>query len=931
MTIFLILLLPFLAILPAWAIGAHNRLASTVVAALATAASLGLLLSHAPQVFDGNIFVHTWPWLESLGLNASFRLDGLGLLFGILILGIGLLVVLYASYYLSEDDPIGPFHAMLLTFMGAMLGVVLSENLLLMVMFWELTSISSFLLIAYWKHLPEARQGARLALTITGGGGLALLAGILLLSHITGSYELSTILASNAAITGHALYVPALVLILLGAFTKSAQFPFHFWLPNAMTAPTPVSAYLHSATMVKAGVFLLARLHPALSGTSEWFTLVTTAGLITMVFAAYVALFKDDLKGLLAYSTISHLGLITALFGFSTKMATVAAVFHIINHAAFKAGLFMTAGIVDHEAGTRDLKRLGGLRHLMPITFALGTVAALAMAGLPPFNGFLSKEMFFDEAFKLSADPRMTMMAYAPAILVTVGGLFSIAYSLRFIFGTFTGPKRDDYPGKPHDPPVGMWLPVALLAAICVAIGIVPNLVAGPLLAAASTAVLGGNLPEYSVSIWHGLTPALGMTAVAIVLGIAAFRAQAKLATLPGLNLNGKALTEAAIDRVMKLANQATGLIDNGSLQRYLGFSIGFAALAGFWGYFELGWSDGTKAPTPAPLLALLPWGMLVASTIYTVYFQRTRLVALVFMSVVGLIVSLTFIFFSAPDLGLTQLSVEVVTILLLLLALYVLPQSVEPLSTPARRFRDGAIATVAALGVGSLSWAVMTRPLNSISSYYLDQSLPMGGGTNVVNVILVDFRGFDTMGEVSVLVIAAVGVLVMLRGRRPAHPGQNLVLDEERFPVMLTTITRPLMPLMALIAIYIFLRGHNLPGGGFIAGLVASVALLMQYLASGLNWSNARMKIDFVRLGAVGVIIAVGTGLLAFVMEGTFLTHKMWHPVIPGIGEIHIGTAALFDLGVFFAVIGALLVMLRRLSEYQRATFINETPGDDT
>ena len=324
MTMLLIVLLPFLAVAPAWGIGKKSRLLSTLVAAAASAGALVTLATFAPDVMAGEVLTHSWPWIERIGLELAFRLDGLAMLFGGLILGIGTLVIVYGYFYLHDDDPIGSFYATLMTFMGAMMGVVMSENVLLLVMFWELTSISSFLLIGYWKHLPAARQGARMALSITGGGGLALLGGVILLGHIVGSYDLTTILASNAAILDHDLYPVALVLILLGAFTKSAQLPFHFWLPNAMSAPTPVSAYLHSATMVKAGVFLLARMHPALSGSAAWFVLVTGVGLVTFCVAAYIALFERDLKGLLAYSTISHLGLITACFGFSTKLATMA-------------------------------------------------------------------------------------------------------------------------------------------------------------------------------------------------------------------------------------------------------------------------------------------------------------------------------------------------------------------------------------------------------------------------------------------------------------------------------------------------------------------------------------------------------------------------------------------------------------------------------
>ena len=398
MSIALVCLLPFLAAaLPPLAIR-HGRTACALTAGAASLAALALLLSLAPAVWSGEPVRASIPWIPGLGLNFSFFVDGLGLFFAGLILVIGLLIIVYARFYLAAEDPMGRFYAYLLLFQGAMLGIVLSDNILLLAIFWELTSLSSFLLIGFWRHSPDARRGARMALIITGGGGLALIAGLLLLGSIAGTYEIHEIVTRGDIIRNSPLYLPALLLILTGAFAKSAQFPFHFWLPHAMAAPTPVSAYLHSATMVKAGVFLLARLWPALSGTDAWFLIVTGVGLTTMLVGAWIALFKDDLKAILAYSTVSHLGLMTMLLGFGTRTAATMAVFHILNHATFKAALFMSAGIVDHETGTRDVKRLGGLLKLMPISSALALVAAASMAGVPLLNGFLSKEMMLEAA-----------------------------------------------------------------------------------------------------------------------------------------------------------------------------------------------------------------------------------------------------------------------------------------------------------------------------------------------------------------------------------------------------------------------------------------------------------------------------------------------------------------------------------------------------
>src|SRR4051794_19745794 len=428
MDVALIVLLPFLgACVPPLTARSGRNVCAGATAAV-TLAALLLLLARAPAVFSGQVIAWGVPWVPQIGLSFSFFIDGLGLFFAALILGIGLLIILYARFYLSRGDPIGKFYAYLLLFQGAMVGIVLSDNLLLLTVFWELTSLSSFLLIGYWRHLPQGRQGARMALFVTGGGGLALLGGMLILGHIAGSYQLGEVLARGDVVRASALYIPALLLILTGAFTKSAQFPFHFWLPHAMAAPTPVSAYLHSATMVKAGVFLLARLWPVLAGTQAWFLIVAPVGLATMLIAAWIALFKDDLKAILAYSTVSQLGLMTMLLGFGTAAAAVAAVFHILNHATFKAALFMSAGAIDHETGTRNINGLGGLATLMPVVATLSFVAAAAMAGIPLSSGFLSKEMMLEEA----SHTIYAGVGWLFPVLATLAALFSAAYSLRF-------------------------------------------------------------------------------------------------------------------------------------------------------------------------------------------------------------------------------------------------------------------------------------------------------------------------------------------------------------------------------------------------------------------------------------------------------------------------------------------------------------------
>jgi multicomponent K+:H+ antiporter subunit A len=705
--LFLLALLPLLgALAPALAIR-FGRNACALAAGAVTLSALIVLGSLVPGVIRGDVASATVPWIPALGLNASLFLDPLGLMFAGMILGIGLLIIIYARFYLAAADPMGRFFTYLLLFQGAMLGIVLSDNVLLLLIFWELTSLSSFLLIGFWRHSPEARQGARMALFVTGGGGLALIGGLLILGHIAGSYELTVILQQKEVIQASPLYLPALLLILGGCFTKSAQFPFHFWLPHAMAAPTPVSAYLHSATMVKAGVFMLARLWPVLAGTDAWFLIVATTGLVTMVFAACVALFKDDLKGLLAYSTISHLGFLTMLFGIGTPMAALVGVFHIINHATFKAALFMNAGIVDHEAGTRDIKRLGGLFGLMPIAGTLAVVAGLSMAGVPPLNGFISKEMMLYEA----ADTVWLGQAWVFPVLATLGATLSVAYSLRYIVHVYFGKRRDAYPKTPHDPGIGLWGPPAVLVALVVAIGLAPALVAGPLVNQVAAAVTNGAVEPEHLALWHGVTPALFMSAIALALGAALLAGHRRLdrlwraARLP----EAKAMFDAGVLGAVKLARKGTDLLQNGSLQRGMVALIGTAVVVGFAGFFSAGYVAGDRPGVEASPAAVVGWIALIAATAMVVLTHKARYISLIYIGIVGLIISLAFVHLSAPDLALTQISVEVVTILLMLLALNLLPKQTPVESRPWRKIRDGGVAVAAGLGVGGAAWAIMT------------------------------------------------------------------------------------------------------------------------------------------------------------------------------------------------------------------------------
>lgn len=919
MTLPIIILLPFLAG-AAGALLAQRRgfTAAAWAAAAPVAASLALLVREAPEILAGGQFIASRPWLPQLGLNLSFRLDGLSLLFGLLILGIGLLVILYARYYLSPEDRIGRLYALLMLFMTAMLGIVFSENALLLLMFWELTSLSSFLLIGFWTDSPLARQGARMAFAVTGGGGLALLGGLLLVGDIAGSFEFSAWFAAREAIRNHPRFNVALGLILLGAFTKSAQFPFHFWLPAAMAAPTPVSAYLHSATMVKAGVFLLARLYPLLGGNLVFEYVTTTVGLTTMVFGAYVAMFRHDLKGLLAYSTISHLGLIMFLLGLDTPMSSLAAVFHVGNHATFKASLFMAAGIVDHECGTRDMRRLGGLWRQMPQTAALAIVAASAMAGVPLFNGFLSKEMFFAEALDLHGIPLLENIA---PVAVTLGSMFSVAYAVRFIHDVFFD-EPHDLPHRPHKPPRYMRVPAEVLAVVCLAVGVFPGQTVAPLVDVAARAVVEDALPPYRIALWHGFSLPLLMSFVALAGGSVIYwllRRRYDVHLHVPVRYTGRLLFQQAYDGGIALAGRVTNRLQNGSLQRYLAFTVAAFVGLGAWPFIQHGFQTGGVTPMPPAPLGLVVWGAAMIGALGVVWSHHTRIVAVILAGVVGLVASITFAYFSAPDLSLTQLAVEVVTTVLLLMALARLPQATPRESTGRRMARDAVLAIAAGAGVMGLSWAVLMREQESIAWYFLENSVPRAGGHNVVNVLLVDFRGFDTFGEIMVLGMAAIGAWLVLAGMRvesPAVPPQP-----EANGIMFAVAARLLLPFALLVALYMFLRGHNLPGGGFIAGLIVSLAFFMQYMGEGIDSILTRVRIDFMALVGVGVCLAGLTGLAGMMAGRPFLTSATGHVHVPLIGDIPLATAMVFDLGVFMAVVGTALLALTTLAQARRRT----------
>ncbi|HZV56726.1 MAG TPA: monovalent cation/H+ antiporter subunit A [Sphingobium sp.] len=934
--------LPFLGSLLAALLPSRARDAAGLVAGGVALVGTILLISLYPSVANGLVLRGEIQWLPSLGLNLIVRLDGLSWIFAFLVLAIGFLVVVYARYYMATEDPVPRFFSFLLAFMGAMLGLVLSGNIVQIAFFWELTSLFSFLLIGYWHHNETARSAARMALIVTAAGGLCLLIGLLLLGKMAGSYDLDAVLAATDRIHASPLYAPALFLILIGACTKSAQFPFHFWLPHAMAAPTPVSAYLHSATMVKAGIFVLIRLSPAIAGTDLWHFSVTSVGLVTLIAGAWAAIFQQDLKGMLAYSTISHLGLIVLLLGLGSPLATVAAIFHTVNHATFKASLFMAVGIIDHETGTRDLRRLSGLYRFMPITATLAMVAAAAMAGVPLLNGFLSKEMFLAEALGDYSD---TALDQAMPYLATLGLAFSVLYSVRFIHQSFFGPPPTDLPHQPKEAPPWMRLPIEVLVLACLLVGIFPAATIGPFLASAVRSVLGDATPAYSLAIWHGFTTPLLLSFAAFFLGAAGYmllrdRLNAVPVTPVIGRLKGRRMFETVLSIVITGARRLEGVLGTQRLQPQLRVMVVIVCLAGLLPFLRYGYMPGKEIGTVLDPGFGVIWIVAGACALGAAWQAKYhRLAALILMAGAGLVSCISFVWLSAPDLALTQLLVESVTTVLLLLGLRWLPKRIEeiwpeertPWKVRLRRATDLSIALAAGLGMTLLAYAVMTRPLpETISRFFVEHAYPDAGGRNVVNVILVDFRAFDTLGEITVLAIVALTVFSLLRRFRPAQesvlsPEQQRFQDafdearEDRkvgdtladYLFVPRVIMEWVFPVIIVLALYLLIRGHDLPGGGFAAGVTMSIALTLQYMASGTRSVEARLRVQPVHWMGLGLVIAIATGLGALLFGYPFLSSWFRYLDLPVFGKVPLATALLFDLGVFLLVVGATAVIL--------------------
>ncbi len=718
--------------------------------------------SNTNLIASGGRLVTTFDWAPSLGVRLTFYLDGLSLLFALLICGIGALICIYAGGYLAGHKDLGRFYLYLLLFMGAMLGLVLAGNLLALFVFWELTSISSYLLIGFEHEEREARGAALQALLVTGGGGLALLAGLVLLGQVGGSYEMLDLVGRGDAVRSSALYFPILLLVLAGAFTKSAQFPFHFWLPGAMQAPTPVSAYLHSATMVKAGVYLLARFSPVLGGTDEWAGIVTTVGAVTMLVGGVLALYQTNLKLLLAYSTVSALGTLVLLLGLGTDYAIKGAMVFLFAHALYKGALFMIAGAVDHETGTKNVEQLGGLRRLMPITASVAVLAAVSLAGFGPVLSFIGKEMLLEAVLQAEQFRALlvTVAVLAGALFVTVACVVGV----RPFFG-----ELKETPKLAHEAPAAMWLGPAALAAAGIIIGLLPGIVASTIVAPSAASVLGRAEPV-ELTLWHGFNPALALSVVSVVVGLLLYRGWTRLRQATSWTERAFAVGPArwydlllrALDRT---AGALTAILQSGYLRIYLLIII--VTTIALVGHTLLNFIEFPTAFFQMDVRFYeVCLAVLILSAAIAAVRSRSRLGAVASLGVVGFGVALVFILFGAPDLALTQFLIETLTVILLVFVLYHLPGFATITKKPAR-LRDMVVAgSFGALITTLILFAENVRVEPTVSNFYAARSLPDAHGRNIVNVILVDFRGLDTLGEITVLSVAAIGVFALLKLR---------------------------------------------------------------------------------------------------------------------------------------------------------------------
>lgn len=907
-----------------------------LVLALVPAAAFGWVLTRLTTVTDGGEVSESWPWVPALDLDVALRLDALSLTFALLVTGVGALVLVYcARYFEADDEGTARFAGHLTAFAGSMLGLVVADDLLLLYVFWELTTIFSYLLIGGSGSRLAARRAASQALILTTAGGLAMLVGLIMLGETSGSYLLSEVVADPGE---GPFLVAGTVLVLVGAITKSAMVPFHFWLPAAMEAPTPVSAYLHAAAMVKAGIYLVARLAPGFAEVPGWRPIVLGLGLATMLVGGYRALRQNDLKLLLAFGTVSQLGFLLVLVGGGSQELATAGLAMVVAHALFKATLFLTVGVVDHATGTRDLRALSGLGRRLPVLAVIGGLAAASMAGIPPMVGFVGKEAAFT-ALLDGGLPDPTAAAVELAGLV-LGSVLTAAYTLRFLWGAFARkPGRADT--EVQHPPGPLFLAApALLAVTSLALGPLSPLLGPVVTAYAEDLPLIAPEAE-KLALWHGVQPALALSALTVLGGIAIFAAREPINRFQRRVAVGASADEGywnTMQGLDRLAVLVTGTTQRGSLPAYLGtILVVVLALPGAVLLFRAPWPGEWRA-WDTPVQALVGAVMLIAAALALRI--RQRLSAVLVVGVTGYGLAVMFVLQGAPDLALTQFLIETLTLVVFVLVLRKLPKDITDRHRPRERAVRGVIAVAMGLlmaGVGAV--ALDARTATPVSVDYPEAAYEFGGGQNVVNVTLVDIRAWDTLGEISVLVVAATGVasLVFLRRRsgsvdridpvqlarrtsnlRRAPRGQWLAasaaLAPERRSVVLEVVTRILFHTIVVFSVYLLFSGHNEPGGGFAGGLVAGLALVLRYLAGGRYELGEAAPVDPGLLLGAGLLFSGGTGVVGLLLGAEVLQTAILETTLPVLGDVKLVTSLFFDIGVYLVVVGLVLDILRSL-----------------
>ncbi|MEZ2189691.1 DUF4040 family protein [Corynebacterium sp. CCM 9204] len=917
MTLFIVLALAAAALgLAPFAVRVFDRRAGWPLAAVFLFAA-GLLARHIPQLMDGEVITYRHIWARDFiatGQHATFALrgDALSVFFALLALVIGAVVFIYSASYLHNKQSNGSFYVIMSAFMLAVLLLVLSDDVILLFIAWELVSIGSFLLIARAGSAGEAGSVRTLILTFTGG--LTLLAALTIAATQAGTTDLSLILASGFWSENPRLGTTVGVLIAVSAFTKSAQFPFHFWLPEAMAAATPVSAFLHAAAVVKAGIYLLLRFSTVMHDNHVWNLLLITVGMFTAVMASLFAIQKTDLKRLTAYSTVSHLGWIVATIGIGTPFALAAAVLHTLTHALFKSSLFMLIGVVDHEAGSRDVRRLGPLWNKMPFTFTGVLVGSLSMAAVPPMMGFISKESMLEAFTEAPLDAAGVWLLLGAA---GVGAVFTFTYSARLVLGAFVDGPRDM--SSVHEAPAQLWLPAALPGLVSLPLAFVVASLDAPL-----DAVVGSITaePHLHLGLWHGLTVPLGISVAVMVVGVIGVVARKRI--LPAfdgrslLPFTGNIVLRRVVELCGRWGRTAGSMADSYSPARHLLFPL--LVLLGFATVVLA--TPGIDGVTPAPRIGgidrpidLLPL-LIVVVSVFGLTRARTRLSGAVLLGTTGVGVTLQVLVLGAPDVALTQFLVETLIVVIVMMVIRQQPEEFH--ATSGKRRTSAAVLGVA---TGTAAFAAVMgllgrHPRSDIGLYYLNEGPGITGGDNIVNTILVEFRAFDTLGELAVLGMAGV-VIAAVVGSIPRHPFQHgtqplFLAAPARNVVPLEQVRKYLLPVLGVLSFLIFMRGHNSPGGGFIAALVAGGAIMVVYLAYGTDKPVVRPNTPYLLTG-IGILTAVGSGFLGF-FEGSFL-----YPLHGHIGPEHVSTSMIFDVGVFLAVLGMLTLAINALGGYLR------------